>query len=746
MDKQELLARLMSTFLGELEENLEILNRELLQLEKNPHQAGHEESLTKLFRAAHSLKGAARSVNQKEIESLCHVLEDKLAAVRDGHTELNAPAISGLFTDIDRIEGAAQRLKPGPETEPDARAALPFVVQRPASPHQPAAPKLVSGIVHALARTGNEAASSVSVKATVAGDEFAMVRVPAHRLDRLLAWSGELLVARRRISERTGQLANLSQMFRACRTQVHQFETARPPNSSVQQGNPATYFNTDLSNGLGRSLRQLEHQLDQLSASISSDLRVLDQAASPLEEEIRQIRMLPFAECCQGLERLLRDLSQSSGKQARLVIEGERVELDRAIIEQLRDPLRHLVRNAIGHGLEVSAERRKSLKPAKGCIKISAVTRGAHVEIAVSDDGRGLDIEAIRMRAQGRVNSDADPREIAQAIFLPGFSTAETVDQVSGRGVGLDIVKNQIEALRGNISVSWVPGGGTTFQLTVPLTLTIARALLLRAGGQIFALPDAHVRKLMRLNRAEIFCIGNQQVLVSRRGESPMIVASLRSVLGLPPPSESDGALVLILSVGEANIALIVDEFLSEQDLMIKTLGRRIPRARMISGATLLPSGEVALVLNAANLAPSALALKAKQVTTVSSQVVEDKRRKRLILADDSVTIRSLEKSILEGAGYEVTAAANGEAAWELLQAEGADLLVSDVDMPKLDGFGLTANIRASERFRGLPIVLVTSRGSDADKAKGLELGASAYLVKSAFDQDLLLRTIAQLL
>ena len=744
MDKEKLLARLMGTFLAELDENLRALNGDLLQLEKTPNGPERGESLTKLFRAAHSLKGAARSVNQTEIESLCHQLEDKLAALRDGHAELNPESISGLFADLDKIDQAAQRLKPRAEAETNQSATPPSGALRLAAPH------VVNGAVQAAANVASETtAPAVPPKAMAADDDFAMVRVAAHKLDALLAWSGELLVARRRIADHTEHFANLRQMLRTYRTQARHLDevTRRFRTSPVQKATQAADFGGDLRKGLDSTLRQIESDVEQLSASFVSDIRALEQAASPVEDEIRQIRMLPFAECCQGLDRMIRDLSRSSGKQVGLEIEGETVELDRAIIEQLRDPMRHLVRNAIGHGIETREDRLTSGKPGEGRIRISAVMRGAHVEITLSDDGRGLDLDAIRAHAQGRIDDKADPAEIAQAIFLPGISTASKVDEVSGRGVGLDIVKSHIEALRGTVVVSWMAGGGTTFLLTVPLTLTIMRALLLRAGGQIFALPNAYVRKLLRFSTAEIRRVGNREVLVSGRGETPTLVAPLRGVLGLPAAaSESDGSLAVIVGMADTNIALIANEFLSEQDLMVKSLGRRIRRVRMISGATLLPSGEVALVLNVGNLMRTALGIKVEHATAPTLEAAEARRQKRLIVADDSVTTLSLEKSILEGAGYDVRAAANGQAAWELLQAVGADLLVSDVQMPKMDGFELTASIRGSERFHDLPIVLVTALESDADKAKGLELGASAYLVKSAFDQDQLLKTVAQLL
>jgi two-component system chemotaxis sensor kinase CheA len=445
---------------------------------------------------------------------------------------------------------------------------------------------------------------------------------------------------------------------------------------------------------------------------------------------------------------MARDLAISAGKQLDLVIEGDEVEFDRAIVEQLRDPLRHLVRNAVDHGIETPEQRIAAGKPPRGEIRVKAWLRGAQVEITVSDQGRGLNLEAIRAQAQKRGLLDyADPAEMVQAIFMPGFTTARAVTQVSGRGVGLDVVKSQVEALQGSVNVTWIPGAGTTFTISVPLTLTMLRALLLRAGRNTFAIASANVHKLVRLSAADLRSVGGREMVALGHDHAPIVVTSLSRVLGFSGPANLPEAplLAVIVAVGETRVALIVDEFLAEQDLMIKSLGRHIRRAPIISGATLLPSGRVALVLNAGNLVRSALGLKAEKSVFGAIEQAAVERRKLLIVADDSVTTRGLEKSILEGAGYEVRVAPDGQAAWQMLQDYGADLLVSDVEMPNLDGFGLTATVRGSERFRDLPVVLVTARESEADKARGLKVGANAYLVKSGFDQGHLLETIAQL-
>jgi two-component system, chemotaxis family, sensor kinase CheA len=741
MDKQILIEQLMGTFLIELEEHLRSLNRELLLLEKTPPGAERGALLTTLFRAAHSLKGAARAVDQDALEALCHELEAALAPLRDGSEEVSAECVSALFAGVDRIEHAAQSLKLESKLDVASKPA-------PASAENGAV-ALLRPVAEPLAKPR---IADNPVRRGRADSEDSMMRVGAHKLDALLAWSGELLVARRRIADRISQPAKLRQLLRTCRSQARQLTCMAKPSRLP----PATDGTRrvrgsagDKQQELDRTLRQIEHELDQMTALMVSDSRALEQAAMPVEQEIRRIRMLPFAEACEGLARMARDLATLAVKQVELVIEGDEVELDRAIVEQLRDPLRHLVRNAVDHGIETPAQRIAVGKPPRAQIRIKAWLRGTQVEISVSDQGRGLDLDAIRTHAQSRGLPDCvDPAEMAQTIFLPGFSTARTVTSVSGRGVGLDVVKSQVESLQGSVNVSWIPGAGSTFVVNVPLTLTMLRALLLRAGGRTFAIASANVHKLIRLRAADFRSIGGREMVALGHDQAPITVASLSSVLGfsVSVARSETPLLAVIVAVGEIRIALIVDEFLAEQDIMIKGLGRRIRRVPIISGATLLPSGQVALVLNAGNVVRCILRLKTQNSVVAAFEQPAVERRKRLIVADDSVTTRGLEKSILEAAGYEVSVAPDGQTAWQMLQDHGADLLVSDVEMPNLDGFGLTATVRGSDHFRDLPVVLVTARESEADKTRGLQVGANAYLVKSGFDQGRLLETIAQLL
>jgi two-component system chemotaxis sensor kinase CheA len=583
----------------------------------------------------------------------------------------------------------------------------------------------------------------------------ATVRVPAEKLDRLLAQSGELLVARRRVQARAEELTALQEAVGLWRQDWRAIEKglAKLLHENGRAGGngsagPLPRRLGRLLERSGAAVRRLDESLERLATGLAGDSRLLKQVAGALDGEVRRVRMLPFAEACQGLDRTVRDLAQAGGKDVELVLEGGDVELDRSVLEGLKDPLRHLVRNAVDHGIEAPAERRAAGKPPRGRVRVAAVLRGAVVEVVVGDDGRGMDLEALRQQARKRgLPVTADEHELAQLAFLPGLSTARLITDVSGRGVGLDVVKSRLEALHGTVELSFAAGAGTSFTLAVPLTLTTLRALFVAAGGQTFALAGTNVRKLVRVAPGAFRSLQGRDALAL--GGPPLPVASLAETLGLrsrEPLRPGDKASVLVVAAGEQRMAFVVDEFLAEQEIMVKGLGARIRRVAHVSGATILASGKIALVLNAANLIRTALTAAPGRAPAPLVAREAAPARKRILMAEDSLTTRTLVKSILEAAGYDVTAAADGAAAWDSLQEHGTDLLVSDVEMPRMDGFALTEAVRGSQRFRELPVVLVTARASDADRARGAAVGANAYLVKSAFDQQNLLETIAQLL
>jgi two-component system chemotaxis sensor kinase CheA len=740
MDREALRQRLMVTFLGELDEHVQALNRDLLALEKDSGE-GRAALLVSLLRTTHSLKGAARSVSVEPIETACHRLESLLGSARDGRRSLDAEALELVYATADALKETGDRLRAQQDlSDGRLRSILPVLDAAARVMRQSPAPPV---------SITSSTASATPAPTPVVRDS--LMRVPAEKLDALLTDSGELLVARRRLEAQCDELRSLHETVRQLQAEWHQVETPiRRMLASQPQSLPRRAKQT--LEGTGGRLKTLERHLERLSSRIKTEHRSLERAAATFDDDIRRLCLFPFSHAYEGLERTVRDLAHVGAKQVTLLTEGGDIEVGRQVLEGLKDPLLHLVRNAVAHGIETPDERQAAGKAPEGRVTVAAALRGGAVEIVVADDGRGLDMKAIRAQARRRkLPVPDDEREGARLVFLPGFSTVRMVTELSGRGMGLDVVKHHVESLHGQVDNSFQPGLGTRVALTVPLMVGTIRALLLGAAGQVFALPVAHVRRLVRAGASDLASAGGREVLLSDGPPIPVVLLS--DALGMPhagvhhhPGYASGRAPLVIVASGTTQVAVVVDELIAEEEILVKNLGTRLRRVRHFAGATILPSGHVVLIINTADVVSSALGRVGARTLSAALKEQAADRPRRLLIAEDSLTTRSLEKHILEAAGYQVVAAADGRDAWRLLQERGADLVVTDVEMPRMDGFALCEAIRRSPRFRELPIVLVTALESEADKARGLEVGADAYLLKSAFDQRKLLETIARLL
>lgn len=682
MSSDDLTSRLRDTFVQELEEHVRELNRTLLALEQSP---GDEELIRSLFRSAHTIKGAARVAGEPLVEDACHAMESIFAAVRAGEEDLRGSDFALLFATCDALEDAAARLRRGEPLDGSAVAALlPRLTDRAGA--APAATRRRTG--PQFARTPAAAATVTAPPVTTrapptAPDAGELVRVRADRLDALLSAVGELIIATGRIVEHA------------------------PRNDE--------------------------------------DARRLDQATDTVADVVHRLRLRPFADICEPLPRAIRDVAAAEGMEVELHIEGAEVEADRVVIDALRDPLLHLVRNAVAHGLESPDVRVRAGKPRQGHVRVAAELAAGRLHVSVSDDGAGLDASAIRRALRERRQPEPQTREeLVDALLRGGFSTRTEATEISGRGVGLDIVRSALDSIGGAVSVDWTEGRGTTFLLECPPTPATLRAVLVRLGAYLFALPTAHVERLRRVQTTELRSAAGGTVLPDAGG--PIRVLSLARLLG--PPLEARSldatALVAIVNAGTRRAALVVDEVIDEDEIVMRPLSVEAGAVPHAAGAAILPSGRVAVVLGTPSLL--AAGLRAGTAFTPAPAPERERRRQRVLVADDSITTRTLEQSVLESAGYQVITAVNGEEAWELLDREGADVLVADVEMPRMDGFALCRRVRSSERFRELPIVLVTGRETAEDRARGLDAGADAYIVKSSFDQADLLDTLDQLI
>ena len=776
MDRRELIRRLLATFVVELDEHTQALERDLLALERAPER-DRGRLAASLFREAHSLKGAAQSVELPIVVSACHRAEELLLRARDGVSPLAPDQVQLLLLVTDALRDAGQRVRQGERLE---RSPLEALIPRLDEalrdrPAPPAEARLAKGGMPSEA--GPDDAPSPTEAPTPAGESPSgrpdggpaeppwgrsdspgaaghpeaevlhdgFVRVPASKLDRLLVRSTELLLARSRAAVRSRDLRELDTLVTQTIARWDAAEAAlvgaQPAVARGPKGAPAR-----AAPALSRARRSVVHvraALERLDTALRADHELLRQAAVALEDEVRRVRMVPFSEACAGLERAARDLARASGKEVELVVEGGSVELDRAVLDSLRDPLLHMVRNAVGHGVEPPAERARLGKPAQARVVISARLRGDRVEVAVTDDGRGMDAEAIRRRAtELGVPIPEGERALLQLVVTPGFSTASGVTVLEGRGVGLDVVHHAIEAMHGVLDITSTPGEGARFVLFVPMTLATVRALLVRVASQIIAIPSASIEQLLRVGPADLRTMGGRDVCMFDGAPLPLV--SLARLLGLHAEPPEGRIPVVVMGAGTSRVGVAVDELYAEQEVVVRSLGPRLANLRPFSGATLLASGQVALIVSPADIMGAGLGDGAERL--LPDEGTREPVRKRLLVAEDSVTTRTLVRSILESAGYDVVAVKDGAEALAHLNERGADLLVADVEMPNMDGFTLTEAIRASARLRDLPVVLVTSLESEEDRARGLKARADAYLTKSAFDQRLLLQTIAQLL
>lgn len=760
MGKGNVRQRLISVFLQELEERTSSMERDLLALEAGDFEEKHGELVRNILRAAHSLKGAARLVELPAIETVCHWMEEILAFAQNGSLTLGQEQINLLLRSSDAIASAAPALSTGedPPTgdldtltvqllELVSRASVPSLHQfdgdESPSVHAPIPSNKIAEAPEPAPNLGAAPSASVSVTAN-----NRMVSVDASRLDALLVQDGELHLARAQAGERIDQLARLHQLlWKANRKHVAvepRRTRLRPLNGRSTK--PDTEPESKSAESGSSFLPRLERELQQLLAGLNADRRAVHKAATALNNEIRNARLQEFSAACDGLDRFVRDLAIDSAKRVQLKIGGGQLEIDRAIIQELRDIIRHLVRNAMDHGLETVEERKALGKPEKGTIEVSAAFVRDRIKVTVKDDGRGLDAQAISKTAArlGVVESE-EPEQARRLIFEPGLSTAKKTSRISGRGVGLDAVRVRVEAMRGSINVDYEDQCGTTFTILVPLTVGTIRAILVRAGSQLFALDSAAIRQVFFFSADSITESGGRLAIIHNQKSMPIL--DLRQWLHLEPnprQNRTDRQLAVELNEVGKDVAIQVDEIVSDGEFLVRSLGPRLRDVRDFAGGIVLPDGRIALVLNAAALGDGAHEGATRQ--SVSGKASAKQRKFKLLIVDDSLTTRTLEKTILEAAGYEVSVAADGAEAWNLLSTQSPDLIIADVDMPEMDGFTLTEKVRQSADFRDVPVILLTAREKEEDRRRGMAAGADAYLIKSAFDQRALLNTIGQML
>ncbi len=756
-EDERFLQRLLATFRIEAEEHLKAMSKLLFELEKPASETDPPHLVETLFREAHSLKGAARAVNLGEIEMICQTLESVLALLKRNELPLSPEFFSALNRAVDLLN---RTLLTGGDEKPadnasEMRAVIAaleqLLLRRPVAPvavdHAPAAET-------AVPKPPAKRAPSVASNAD------ATVRISTVKLGALLVQAEELLAFKFSSAHLVGELRSLNRELAQWKKtwgktvrDARMVRRAAERHGNGARGDKKPVLIDRLLDAVERDeffAKSFGDRLIQLERMAEQERRALAGMVDNLLDDMKQALMLPFSSMFEMLPKMVRDLGRDSGKEVELVFENAALEIDRRILEQMKDPLIHLVRNAIDHGIEAPAERSGKHKPARGRITIEITPKdGSKVELVVADDGRGIDVAKVRSAAQKldlllpETSAALNEHDALAMVFESGLSTSPILTDMSGRGLGLAIVREKVEKLGGSVTVELPEQGGSCFRIILPTTLATFRGLLVGLGGRQFVLPSRNVERVARVALSLVKTVENRETI--ELGRQAMSLVYLSDVLGL---SRSAGAKldylpVAVLTSGGKRIAFVVDEVLGDQEVLLKGLGPQLPRVPNVAGATVLGAGRVVPILNVADLLKSAGKAGAVRHAVTEQPSIS---RPSLLIAEDSITSRSLLKNILESAGYDVVATVDGLDAFTTLRSGRFDLVVSDVEMPRMDGFDLTARIRADKNLAELPVILVTALDSREHKERGIDVGANAYIVKSSFDQGNLLEVIRRLL
>ena len=745
--------RLLATFRVEAAEHVQAMSGGLIELEKAEKPAVRAMIIETVFREAHSLKGAARAVNLLRIEAFCQSVENVMDLAKRGELELSAVALDVLHGAVETLKvllAAGQESATGNEESERVSGQLRELLLHRTRPPAPS-----------VEVVDTEARQSAPIPP--AADET--VRISATRLEALLLDSEELLAVRVGGEQLSKDLLRIATEFSGWKREWKKVQPlvrvlGRAVERTQKSGNtdgslPSGYESVDL-----KALRKLIDFLgwnesctatlgDQVGTCAQQSMQVerqLGTAVDTLLRETKQALMLPCSYLTDVLPALVREISRVQRKDVDLRFEGIDIEVDRRVLQAIKEPVIHLLRNCIDHGIETPAERTASGKPVRGTIVLS-VTRldSSNVELRISDDGAGIDVRKLMEAAAKLRNSDdGDPLSL---IFESGISTSRFVTDISGRGLGLAIVREKVEALGGSVSVESSTGKGATFILTMPVTLSTFRGLLVRVGDREYVIPTASIERVALIRPENVRTVENRMT-ISMNGTT-FSLAELRDVLGIrseqPTAVPSKRLKVVIVRSSESQIAFAVDEIADVQEVLVKGLGPQLRRVKNVSGAAVLGSGKIVPVLHTPDLLKSAITLMDSVVRISQEEPGAAPRSKSILVVEDSITARNLMKNILEGAGFDVTTAIDGVEALKAVREKTFDLVVSDVDMPRMNGFEFTARIRKDEKLAELPVVLITALESSRDREHGIEVGASAYIVKSSFEQHNLLEIIDRL-
>lgn len=744
----EFLKRLRSTFNIEAHDHLKNISLSLLELENKYNTEEQTAIIETIYREFHSLKGAARAVNLREIETICHILESIFSSIKKGKLNLNTEMFDRFNDAVNTIEDILSL----PDYEiKDVSNIIENLEKIEHSKAENDNTEIIDGTKDRTRHSNipkelnekavdNNIAISDNFNINIINNDIQVhkgkeikilddknskvIKVSKDKLDSLLIQGEELLYAKLSAFQRSKEIRNIKGLL-----------------DLWKKKNANEY------------IRELENSIDTLLKCAESDAKTIELMTDSFIEDIKDIMLLPFSYITEMFPKMIRDLSKEIGKDIEFVVNGMEIEVDRRILEEIKHPLMHIIRNCIDHGIEKPEERHGKQTKGKISLNITQISSD-RVKIEISDDGAGIDIDKIKMKAvKNKFLTEEEARniddEIAKMlIFKSGFSTSDIITDISGRGLGLAIVYEKVQKLKGFLDVVTEKQKGTKFTIVLPITMSTNRGILIRISKQVFLIPTGNVEKVLRIKKDKIRVIENRSTIFFDGLIIPIF--NLKDALEIRDNSNEDISKedILLLIVGgiERSIAFSADEIIVEQEILVKRFNKQLKRVRNISGATILGSGEVVPILNVEDLIKTCVKIGHKSLDIINDKNEDSDKKKSIIVVEDSITSRTLIKNILETQGYLVKTAVDGLQGWNLLKSERFDLVITDVEMPKMDGFQLTAKIRGDNEISEIPVILVTSLESREDKERGIDVGASAYIVKSDFQQSNLLEIVKRLI
>ncbi|MBZ9664626.1 hybrid sensor histidine kinase/response regulator [Pseudomonas sp. LMG 31766] len=741
-------ASLLDLFRLEAEAQKQVLDTGLLILERDPTNAGQLEAC---MRAAHSLKGAARIVGLDNGVQVAHAMEDLLVAAQEGLLRLLPDHIDALLQGSDLLLRIGQA-----QQDAELEARVETVTTRlqvllgnavPALRVQPGDSTLFAAEATPTSPHETPIAPSPQPAEPVADERISRVlRVSAERFDHLIDLSGKSLVEFQRTKPLNDSLHRLKR----------QQESARRTLETLREH----LLGTDLDASAQALFAESRNLLIECQQQLQAHQELFDdfvwyggQRTQQLYDLALASRMRPFADVLTGHTRMLRDLGRSLGKQVRLEIEGDNTQVDRDVLERLEAPLTHLLRNAVDHGIEPPALRARKGKPEEGVVQLRARHHAGMLVLEVSDDGAGIDLQRVaeavikRRFATAEQVEQMTEEELLAFLFLPGFSMSQQVTEVSGRGVGLDVVQHEIRRMRGNVRLLQNPDQGCLFHLELPLTLSVVRALVVTIGGEAYAFPLAQIERMLRLPRSAIVQLEGRQHFWLE-DEHVGLISAAQLLQCNEKQGDDDSIPIVLIRDREQYHGLAVEAFLGEFTLVLMPLDGRLGKVRDVAAGALLHDGTPVLILDVDDLLNSV----GKLLGTGHLERVDHASHarqavsKRVLVVDDSLTVRELERKLLLSRGYQVSVAVDGMDGWNALRAETFDLLITDIDMPRMDGIELVTHVRQDPRLRSLPVMVVSYKDREEDRRRGLEAGADYYLAKASFHDEALLDAVQTLI